>query len=108
MFELKIKALSVNEAWQGRRYKTRKYKDYEQELDWLLPKLEIPEGNIQIDFIFGLSSKNSDLDNCLKQTIDIFSKKYNFNDKIVYKIVAEKVIVKKGQEFIKFKIKGLK
>jgi hypothetical protein len=36
---LKISALSVNQAWQGRRFKTKKYKDYEEHLLLILPNL---------------------------------------------------------------------
>jgi hypothetical protein len=32
MILLKISALSVNQAWQGRRFKTKKYKDYEENM----------------------------------------------------------------------------
>ena len=34
-------------------------------------------------------------------------KKYLFNDKEIYKMVVEKVIVPKGKEYIKFEIKTL-
>jgi hypothetical protein len=34
-------------------------------------------------------------------------KKYNFDDKMIYKIIAEKKIVKRGAEKIEFNIKCL-
>ena len=43
MVHIDIKPLSVNEAWQGRRYKTPKYKQYQETLLWLLPKIKIPK-----------------------------------------------------------------
>ena len=52
----------------------------------------------------GLSSKNADIDNIAKPFIDILQKKYGFNDKNIYKLVLEKFIVKKGEEFIEFKM----
>ena len=41
---LMIKPLSVNEAWQGKRFKTNSYKSYEKDVMRLLPaNLEIPK-----------------------------------------------------------------
>lgn len=52
----------------------------------------------------GVSSKNADLDNTIKQLQDIVTKFFKINDKRIYKIEAEKFDVKKGQEFIDFDI----
>ena len=104
---IKIKPLSVNEAWAGRRFKTPKYKAYEEELLWKLKTCEIPEGDLKIWFVFGTSSKLSDTDNFLKSTIDVLQKKYNFNDNRIFRIVADKQITKKGEEFIAFQIKHI-
>jgi len=38
---INYKPLSVNEAWQGKRFKTKAYKDYEKSLMLLLPKIVI-------------------------------------------------------------------
>jgi Holliday junction resolvase RusA-like endonuclease len=106
MNTIKAKPLSVNTAWKGKRFKTSDYKDYEQLMFYLLPKkLYIPKGKILLNITWGFSSKASDLDNCLKPFIDILQKCYGFNDKMIYKIVVEKVIVEKEQEFIKFELK---
>ncbi len=105
---INIKPLSVNEAFQGRRFKTNKYKQYEHDLLYLLPKIKVPEGKLKVYYEFGLSNKNADGDNCIKQFQDIISKKYNFNDKQIYKWEVIKVDVKKGEEYIKFKINGYK
>jgi hypothetical protein len=37
-----IKPLSVNESWQGKRFKTDKYKLYERACLFMLPKLNVP------------------------------------------------------------------
>lgn len=108
MIEVKIKPLTVNWAWNGRRFKSNKYKAYETELFYLLPPFKVPEGKLQVHYIFGLSSKNADYDNCIKQFQDIASKKYGFNDNKIYKAIIEKVDTKKGEEFIKFKIEEYK
>jgi len=102
-----IKPLSVNEAFRGRRFKTKKYIEFQQEMLLKLPKIDIPEGKLEIHYKIGFSSKGSDLDNALKQLNDCLQKKYAFNDNLIYRILAEKEIVKKGQEFIEFNIKNL-
>ncbi len=101
---VKIKALSVNDAWRGRRFKTPEYKAYEEELMWILPKYKVPEGKLSVYYEFGLSSKNADGDNCIKQFQDCVAKKYGFNDKNIYDWRIKKFDVKKGDEYIKFEI----
>jgi len=102
--KIEIKPLSVNECWQGKRFKTPKYKAHEFELLLILRPLIIPEGKLQLNLTFGLSSKNADWDNPVKPTQDILQKKYGFNDSRIYKAVVEKMDVKKGFEFIEFEI----
>ncbi len=102
-----IKPLSVNQCWKGRRFKTPIYKKYEKELLLLLPKLDIPEGKLEITITFGFSSKASDWDNPIKPFQDILQKRYGFNDSRVYKATVTKEIVKKGKEFIEFDIKKI-
>jgi Holliday junction resolvase RusA-like endonuclease len=74
---------------------------------FLLPKLEIPEGKLQIDFEFGFSNSNADYDNAIKPFQDILQKKYGFNDSKIHKATIIKTAVKKGEEFISFEIKSL-
>lgn len=98
---IKIKPLSVNEAWQGRKNKTKKYDDYEELLiNNLLPNNYLLNYN-SLNIEFGFSSRASDLDNPLKPLIDILQKKYNFNDNKIYELEVTKEIVKKGEEYIK-------
>ena len=100
MIEIKTKPLSVNEVWRGRRFKTSKYKDYENEMFILLP------GEVQVtdklEITFGLSSKLADIDNPVKPFLDILQKKYGFDDREIIKLTLKKEIVPKGKEFIKF------
>jgi Holliday junction resolvase RusA-like endonuclease len=100
-----IKPLSVNQVWQGRRFKTPIYKKYENELLFMLPKMKIPEGKLELTIVFGFSSSASDWDNPIKPFQDILQKRYSFNDSRVYKATIIKEIVKKGEEFIEFNIK---
>ena len=102
--KIEIKPLSVNQCWQGKRFKTPIYKSYEKELLLILPNLTIPEGDLEIIITFGFSSKASDWDNPIKPFQDILQKRYGFNDSRVYKATIIKDIVKKGKEYIKFNI----
>tara|TARA_R110000803_G_scaffold69260_1_gene131506 strand:+ start:274 stop:597 length:324 start_codon:yes stop_codon:yes gene_type:complete len=105
---VKIKPLSVNEAYRGRRFKTNKYNNWSKEIVHLLPKLDIPNGILlRVDITFGFSSKGSDIDNGLKSFLDALQKKYNFNDSRIYELNVKKDITKKGHEFIDFTIAEL-
>jgi len=107
LLKVDIKPLSVNQCWKGRRFKTDEYKSYEKALLLLLPKADIPEGNLSVFLEFGFSNKCSDIDNPVKAFVDILQKRYGFNDSKVYKLEVIKVIVEKKQEYIKFKIQGI-
>lgn len=109
MIGLNVKPLSVNGAWKGRRFKTDNYKSYEREvLLKLPPKLEIPEGDLEIEFLFCLSSKNADWDNPTKPLQDILQKKYGFNDCRIVSAKVRKELVKKGSECFFFDIRAAK
>ena len=101
---INIKPISVNDAWQGRRYKTDEYKRYENALLLMLPCKELPKPPYTIHYEFGFSSAASDLDNPVKPLQDILCKKYYFNDKDIFYITVKKNIVKKGAEYVKFDI----
>jgi Holliday junction resolvase RusA-like endonuclease len=97
------KGLTVNQAYTGKRYKTKKYKAWKKDIKWLLPKdLWIPPGEKHIRIVFGLSSKNADWDNCIKTFQDVLQEVYGFNDKEISHGEVVKLHVKKGKEFIAF------
>ena len=102
-----IKPLSVNKCFQGRRFKTNEYKNYEYELLLKLPKIKLPEPPFSVYYEFGFSSANSDLDNPIKPLQDILQKKYKFNDKDIHEMTAKKVKGNKGKEYLKLKIIGI-
>jgi Holliday junction resolvase RusA-like endonuclease len=104
-----IKPLTVNQAWQGKRFKTPKYKQYRRDVVLLLPKLDIPKDcKLRLDVVLGLSNKLSDIDNPLKPFIDCLQDKYEgFNDRDIYELSIKKEIVAKGKEFIDFKFTGI-
>jgi len=106
MININIKPLSVNQVWQGKRFKTQKYKSYETQLLYLLPKIKIPKAPYYVYYEFGMSSVLSDWDNPIKPFQDILQKKYKFDDKDIYQATVKKVKTKKGKEYIKFQIKS--
>lgn len=65
--------MSVNKAWQGRRFKTPEYKAWREEAAWkLMPyKMFACDGWCNIEFNFHIKSyKATDVDNLLKTAID--------------------------------------
>ena len=107
--KVNIKPLSVNAAWQGRKFKSPKYKVYEQELLYKLPptKINWDKLPIELSLVVGLSNMASDVDNIVKPFVDVLQKKYEFNDKYIFRLIVEKKLVVKGAEFIEFYIKKL-
>jgi Holliday junction resolvase RusA-like endonuclease len=104
--ELKIKPLSTNEAWKGRRFKTDKYKQFERDVLFMLPKLKgsIPD-LIAIDLHFGFTSLASDIDNPIKMILDILQKKYLFNDSRIFELNVRKS--KSKEPFVLISIRQL-
>ncbi len=101
---INIKPLSVNDAWKGRRFKTDAYKKFERDVLTLLPKIDVPDGGLDLYLKWGFSSAASDWDNPIKLFQDCLQKKYTFNDNKVFRGFVEKEKVKKGDEYIEFKI----
>lgn len=104
MITLKIKPLSLNNAYRGRRFATATLEAYKKSIHYLAPKMTVPEGKLKIKYVFGVSSKSSDGDNLIKCFQDALADKYGFNDKKIYKWEVEKIDVKKGSEFVSFEI----
>lgn len=104
MQTIKIKPLSVNNARQWKRFKSKLYKQYEKIFPCMLKPLDIPKWKLRIDFIFWFSNSCSDYDNPIKPTQDMICKKYKIQDNRFYFATQRKVIVKKWQEFVSFKI----
>lgn len=75
IFTVDLKPLSVNKVWQGRRFKTKAYKDYERDLLWILPKMEPIKGRVEIRYRFHMKNhKQSDWDNPIKPLQDVLEK----------------------------------
>lgn len=106
---ISIKPLSVNEAWQGKRFKTPKYKKFEKDVLLLLKGTFIPDGELEIHLDWGFSNYGaSDFDNPIKPFVDCLQKKYGFNDNKIKRAVIEKHKVSKGEEFIEFRLIPIK
>lgn len=103
MHLLNIKPLSVNDAWQGRRFKTPAYKLYAREVTFLLPRFELPPAPYALILEFGIGP-NFDWDNPIKPFQDILQKKYGFNDRDVMTGLTRKKTVAKGEEYIYWSI----
>ncbi len=102
---IKLKPLSVNDSYKGRRFSTPAKKVFEKSAQWLLPKnIDLPEPPYEIYFKFGFSSKSSDWDNPIKNCQDLLAERYGFNDKLIRRGVVDTEIVPKGQEFFEFRI----
>ena len=107
--KINIKPLSINKAWQDKRYRSKDYKNYQEAMELLLKNknIELPKPPLYIKYIFAFSNSTSDIDNPIKPFQDILCKRYNFDDREIYKIEVEKKIVKKGNEYIEFEIKEI-
>ena len=108
MLTIKLKPLSVNEAYKGRRFRTPKYDAFRTSIRYLLPDwYKLPPPPYFVHLEFGFSSSASDWDNCIKPLIDCIADKYGFNDKLIRRGLVDTVMVKKGEEYIRFKIETL-
>jgi hypothetical protein len=105
---IRIKPLTVNRSYQGRRFATPELKAFKQTLAYLLPPLTIPKGQLSVKYVFGVSSKASDGDNLIKSFQDTLCKKYGFNDRDIYHWEVDKEIVPKGEEYAAFEIISLR
>lgn len=99
--EIDIKPLSVNDAWQGRRYKSDAYRAYEKEMLLRLPAGRLPLPPYRVTYEFGFSNSLCDFDNPCKPLGDILQKKYGFNDNEIYEAHIFKRLVKRGREYVK-------
>ena len=105
MVKVNIKPLSVNKAWQGKRFKTKEYSNYEKECLLLLPAMKVScEACLKIELLLYFSNKSSDIDNPVKLILDILQKKYGFNDSQIWILFVTKIIVTKGKECFEFRI----
>ena len=112
MNRIKYKPISVNRAWQGRRFKSDGYKIFKRDLCILLTMFKKKLKNKLIGkplfahYRWGVSNFRSDVDNPTKPFQDVlFDRLYpETDDHKVEVMLLEKVPVKKGDEFIEFHV----
>jgi len=102
-----LKPLSINKAWQGRRFKTQDYKDYEEALLWKLKGQKKIPGWYHIRFDFYIKSyKTSDLSNLIKATEDCIVKAGLVDDdRFCKSMTIEKH--NSNRDYFKFVIEGV-
>lgn len=108
MHKISYKPISVNQAYTGKRHRTPKYNTFIRAVSLLLPNnITAPEGYFYVIYEFGFSNILSDFDGGIKNFQDVLQKKYNFDDKMIAGGYIQKVKVKKGDEYIRFKFFAL-
>lgn len=107
MITVKVKPLSVNAAYTGRRFATDELRAFRKELGYALKPMKLPNPPYEIHFVFGQSNEGADWDGGIKAAQDVIAKKYGFNDKLIRRGVVDIDIVEKGKEYISFEIKSL-
>ena len=102
---LDIKPLSTNVLWQGRRFKTKRYKNYESTVAWLLPKVQMVKGFVDIHYKFYLKNwKLVDGDNCVKGLQDILVKAgFIEDDRKILRYIIDKPPAKEDKIIVEIK-----
>lgn len=104
--EIKIKPFSINKAFQGRRFMTKAYKEWREEMSWLLKK-EKPV--IADKYIINIEwwsphANRADIDNPIKSCLDSLVENGIITDD--RKIKELNIKKHKGDYKIKIDIKG--
>ena len=99
--------MSVNQIFQGRRFKTKEYKKWRKDGLLILPKKKMIEGDVMVELRFGVKyPKKLDVDNLCKGTLDLIVEKgYIEDDRKINLLVASKF--KTEKEMIKIIIKKI-
>ena len=103
--KINLKPLSVNKAWQGRRFKTQEYQKYEKLVKSLIPQLALkPDKHYFFRLIAYQSSSLCDWDNPIKPFQDALVKACNtgFDDRQIYDACVSKRKCQKGEEGVEF------
>ena len=107
MIFIHVKPISINECFQGRRFKTKKYDVFIKEMLYSMPKQITFSGNIDLKIVLYLKSiLRSDIDNFIKPIIDCLVKKgWIEDDRFIQHL--EVVKVKNKIEQIEIELKQL-
>jgi len=109
-----VKPMSVNKAWYMNKKKSKDYQIFQEEMIPYLqgytapPRVRDNKVKLKADMVFGFSSVKSDVDNCIKTTLDTMQSWFGFDDRIIFSLTAEKFHVKRGEDYLKIKLEELK
>lgn len=106
---IKHKPMSVNQAWQGKRFRTPLYKRFSDAITLLLRSIRPPKPtgtHLFAHYIWGVSNFQADVDNPTKPFQDVLFNSWNMKNKDhrVEFMILEKIKTKKGDEFIAFHV----
>ena len=110
LHRIKQKPLSVNECWQGQRFRTPIYKCFSKKVPVLVnilrPKpIRPPEKTpLWTHYRWGVSNMMADTDNPTKPFQDVLFKNWRMKDHHIRFMILEKVKTKKGEEYIEFAV----
>jgi len=107
---LPLKAITVNQCWQGRRFKTAAYNQWRNAATMLLKGVEkgkVKWCEVELEFLVK-SFSTTDVDNLIKPTLDALVESGILeDDRYITKVTASKSRVQnKEQESIKINIKA--
>ena len=104
---LLVKPFSINQAFQGRRFKTKAYDTFIQEMLYTMPKKKMIKGEVEIKIWLHLKSiTRSDIDNFCKPIIDCIVKKgWIADDRYIQHLEVHKI--KNMAEAIEIEIKPI-
>lgn len=90
--KLELRPMSINKAFQGRRFMTKEYKDWIKEGLFLLPKKKCASGIVEVSIVFYMRHpKKADIDNPIKTVVDLLVKKgYIDDDVYIYELHVRK------------------
>jgi len=109
-----VKPISVNKAWYMNKKKSKDYEKFQEEMIPYLQGYTAPqrvrdnETTLSAEMIFGFSSVKSDVDNCIKTTLDTMQSWFGFDDRIIFELSARKYHVKRGDDYLKIKLQEIK
>lgn len=109
MPRIPYKPMSVNRAWQGKRYKTAEYRHFSNAVANHLYQMNLnrPPDNKPLfaHYEWGLSNYvQSDTDNPTKPFQDILCAVLKMKDNMIDFMILQKKRVKRGEEYIGFHI----
>lgn len=112
--ELNLKVVSTNLLYghnrkTGKRYKKKDAREFEEKARMLLNihanRIRLPEDSLDLELITRIYvSRKFDTSNCLKLLEDCIAKHFRINDRRFAGHRTSRVVVKRGEEKIRFKI----